>query len=150
MQSASYGLTSRRHEVTILARTIERTLESISVTPRIHREDLLRHFYRPVCWLLEFDASDNWDDQVVSSRLSELEALRDRLILTYAMQQASLQNNSSFVNGTKCSTAKELQATQIAVSAFCRKAEVIYENLGSWAADYFVNQTIRVLEKSKD
>ena len=70
-----------------MRRKIEANLDAISVTPRIHREDLLRYVYRPTCRLLKFDAADDRNDQRVDGCLVELKALRNRLFLTRSMQQ---------------------------------------------------------------
>lgn len=150
MQSVFHGFTSRIHELTFRARTIERNLDSISLTPRIHREDLLRHVHRPECQLLVFDTSNEQDSQIVSSSLNELKALRDSLSFAHAMQRVGLQNNTSSTNGTNSGAVREQLAIETTVRAFCRKAEVMYESLGSWAADHYVNQTIRALEKGND
>lgn len=124
-------------ELTFPSSTIESNLDSVSVTPRIHREDLLRYAHRPVCQLLKFDALNHQDGQVVGSSLTGLRALYDNLI-----------NRSS--NKTDFGTDSEFQATLTTVRAFCKKAEAMCDRLGSWAAEHFVHQTIRALEKSND
>ena len=45
---------------------------------------------------------------------------------------------------------KKLPALEDAVSSFCRKAEHMKEILGSWAAEYFITQTIQIVEKGND
>ena len=133
--------------------TIEKNLDSISVTPRIHREELMRYVYRPNCQLLEFDSLSDQDSQVASKGFSELKALRDSLILAHVTQQMSFDEA---VNTTKRSsagmTADTAQPHQDLnmIHAFCKKAEVVNQSLGSWAADYFIGETIRMLENGHE
>ena len=101
--------------------------------------------HRPKCQLLSFDTTCDGVDHIASRSFNESKTLDDSFKLTCTMRRLRLQDRQRFAN---LEPARDSEATAEAISVFCRKAEVIYTNLGSWAADYFVSQTISALQDS--
>ena len=129
-----------------MRREIEANLDAISVTPRIHREDLLCYVHRPTCQLLKFDAANDQNDHTGSTCLEGLKALRNRLLLPRSTQQPTVHDKSNGIDDVILEMGKNFPSLEDPVLAFCRKAEAMKENLGSWAAEYFVVQTLQMLE----
>ena len=102
--------------------------------------------HRPVCQLLQFGVGDVVAHSDISIAFEELKVLQKSLGLSSTMQQLSLQHENEFA----ISDTNGYDGLEKTVAAFCRKAEYIHTNLGSWAADYFIGWTIGALRNDDE
>ncbi|KAF2669714.1 hypothetical protein BT63DRAFT_267528 [Microthyrium microscopicum] len=124
---------------------IESNLDSISVTPRVNRQELLKHVHRPILRRLEYVPCDPEADHIDSQALFCLKRICNNMsipfqpVLPQPGQPAQAQPKKW--KGTSLKTQ---------LGSFCRKAVHIYEELGPWAANYFILESIAVLAKRHD
>ncbi|QIW96784.1 hypothetical protein AMS68_002302 [Peltaster fructicola] len=119
--------------------TIEQNLDSLSVTPRLQRQDLLQHVHRPDCRILHYEAHD----EERSPNSPGIAAL-NRLIKQFESQCVArgIDLEAESPRNVHASDAKIVHKT---LQAFRRKALHLQQELGLWAADYFVLETIQAL-----
>nr|POF12670.1 dicer-like protein 2 [Quercus suber] len=113
--------------------TIESNLDSISITPRLQRRDLMYHVSTPECHIVRYPASNTLDGPSSAG----LKALRDALLL-YTTQHLMSTSLSSSSQG-------EINKFQRTLKKFHDKAEHVLDELGPWAADFFIHETIAFL-----
>lgn len=126
---------------------IETNLDAIGVAPRIHREDLLRHVHSPQSRLLLFRSDKNRSLGGAALRLRALFNRFDASIVKEQRISKQINNGSSVRWPERPDDRDTIAAT---IQAFYNKTETIFDNLGSWAADRFVNHTIQALEKTEE
>ncbi|OQN96096.1 hypothetical protein B0A48_18342 [Cryoendolithus antarcticus] len=125
--SASLVMSSNLSSVS----TIEANLDSVSVTPRLQREDLMRHVFRPDCRILRYGINDVQDEPTSNG----LRALRRVLI----------QHASSCVAYAKPETSKRNEKADVVQRTLKKLYETamhILVELGACAADFFIRETI--------
>jgi hypothetical protein len=124
-------------------RVIEANLDSITKTPRINRQELIRHVHVPE--LIEIVYSE--DCLSSKTRSSTLELLLDRVqeaenqwlkykfCLLSAGETAGL--SKSFMRVRNWSTSAQEQ-----LKRFAARSRYIQQELGAWASDYYITATI--------
>ncbi|OQN95566.1 hypothetical protein B0A48_18501 [Cryoendolithus antarcticus] len=110
---------------------IEANLDSVSVTPRIQREDLMRHVFRPECRILRYGI-DNVQDEPASKGL---QALHRALIQHVSRSVAFAEPETSMRN-------EKGDVVQRTLKRFYELAMHIFVELGASAADFFIRETI--------
>lgn len=128
-------------------RTIETNLDSISRTPKLQRHEMLRYVHRPLLLRLDYrplDANVDVTGSCVLPKLSSIgqttSARHDSLVPGL---DAAANNYSGF--GHVYPTKKNFSGEQL--KKFHEKAKHIYEELGPWAADYFILESIARLRR---
>lgn len=111
-------------------REIESNLDAVTVTPRLHRQELMRHVHHPTFIRLSYVPWSQEEDPNVG------EALR---LLTEVHQQFCA-GGEEFPLGT--SRQHRRLGWKDHVSALYQKARYIHEELGQWAAECFIRRTI--------
>jgi len=130
-------------------RTIEANLDSLGITPRIHRQELLRYVHRPTLHRLEYEPCD-LDETGISSR-----ALAYLLEIARSQRfQIELNNDGSIPRRPESAQIVTKPASRTRLDdhlvKFFNKSIHIYEQLGPWAADYFILESIAALEALSD
>ena len=130
-------------------REIERNLNAICKTPQLHREQLIKHVHRPEMqsrYYSKFAGELNLSVSLI--RLTELyenlDIEKDPFVLklkalgyhaSYKPLDKALQNKSTFC--------------QKQVKSLTTTAKMIFEELGSWAADYYISCCVKKIQRLK-
>ncbi|KAF8074170.1 hypothetical protein FPV67DRAFT_791384 [Lyophyllum atratum] len=133
-------------------RTIEENLDSMIRAPRRHRDELAKFVHRPVFRHVMYEPADELDPPF-STNLASLCSIIDTLNIENDPYVHSLrQQLSRATRGTaeyhrldqKLSKVilKEDSFTHKGLKDFARTAGVICEDLGAWAADWYVWEVI--------
>ena len=112
-------------------------MDCISVTPRLHRDELDKCVNRPVCLLLQYESHKPGDAFISGKLLQALLRICSTLDLT--VNQDSKENLDSL--GSSSSSNEHLQR-------FLTKAAYLQETLGAWSAEYFIIETFKLLRHS--
>jgi hypothetical protein len=108
---------------------IQSNLDAVSITPRIHRTDFLKYVHRPQLIRLEYDQNLCNDIMLSSSR---------------ALNLVATISHSSDVQRLALTHSNVDEQLRI----FIRKGLHVYNELGPWAADFFVLESIKAFEAS--
>lgn len=121
--------------------TIESNLDAISVAPRVQTADLLQHVYRPECRILHYDALTEQPDLSSPGLIA--------LLRSIASFEDRCRAEGINLDAEDLATAqgREAKSAHQALLIFRRKTIHLNEQLGKWAADYFVLETIQCLRK---
>ena len=108
---------------------IEANLDSIIITPRVNRQELLSFVHRPVLEVVTFDPIGS-DLTIMSDALAALELL--------------VQENDQYETQPSLKPTDEVKGPRkrTQLRKFLNKAEHIQGELGTWAADYFIGASI--------
>jgi ERCC4-related helicase len=125
---------------------IESNLDATCITPRLHRHELLGYVHHPVFQKLDY-VPHNPDDPVTTSlSLRALgRVLHEVLSEQERRQLTSTSGTNSLVEILSSGKIRKVEWVDQLVK-FYRKATHIYEELGAWAADHFIFQTINMLK----
>lgn len=124
-------------------RIIESNLHAITRTPKLHRDELLQHVHQPK--LVQLLYPSNPSNVKISWVLVNLRQLYANLDIESDPYVIKLRADS---NGSESSQLRMLLLSQKTycfeqIRGFLSKAEDIYTQLGSWAADYFIRSCIK-------
>ncbi|KFY33349.1 hypothetical protein V494_07693 [Pseudogymnoascus sp. VKM F-4513 (FW-928)] len=111
---------------------IEHNLNALCRTPRIHRGELLEHVHPPTFVRLAYLSSPSEYGNYTSSALVSLLAMYSNSI------------NSSMPQAYDDDLVKKQTKTYRELKSFCTKASHIYDELGQWAADYYIQTSIEI------
>ncbi|KAJ5960754.1 uncharacterized protein N7479_007904 [Penicillium vulpinum] len=134
-------------KLTTFPRTIESNLNAVCKTPRVHRSELLENTHRPHLERVNYIPFDEAQYGFGSRLLSSLiECCR-----AYNIEDDpwidSLRSKSQAVELAKAlTTGKTFCSEQLRI--FQARSRHIYEELGGWAADFFIGASIDQLERS--
>lgn len=126
-----------------ILRTLEENLNAICRTPTIHREELLQHVHRPDISRIIYESDECphsllllWLEILVDKALDDIES--DPLIKRLRMRDdlKSQQELTKALEKGKTPCRQELKS-------LLRHAREIHEELGSWAADVFIDTSVR-------
>ncbi|KAI3317473.1 RNase3 domain-containing protein [Xylariaceae sp. AK1471] len=128
---------------------IEQTLDSICKTPTIHREELISAVKRPI--LSSVTIPNTTDCLPTDSMISLAKAFRSLDIYKdpYILHLQSEGSEKSFLKLQKALAKRETYVTK-QMQSFCRKSAEIQRELGPWASDYFIYQSITRFLGSND
>lgn len=117
---------------------IERNLNGISRTPKVHREELLRFVHRPQLVRLIYPPIRHTDSG--SKALDALRLLHINIDIHEDPYVIMLKNDPSTHSSTLLRDVLRSRKThcQQLIGNFYAKAENIYRELGTWAAEYFI------------
>jgi ERCC4-related helicase len=129
-------------------RIIEANLDSISRTPRIQRQEMLQHVHRPVLRKLDYHALDDETSTFYSRALQNLISVSLRMDIRKDPHVLRLLSNktSPEILEKIFSTGKTYCREQ--VKKFRETAKHICVELGQWAADYFILESIKRLKRA--
>ena len=128
--------------LTDLARSIESNLDAIARSPRLHREELLRYTFEPELVRLQYqnsipNAFPSEDLRKLAHLLSNLDIEKDPYVIKCRADPSA-------------SNSKQLKKALYSRKTYCQdqikslytKSTAIFEELGSWATQYFIYTTI--------
>jgi hypothetical protein len=121
---------------------IETNLDSISQTPRLHRQEMLRYVHRPLLRKLLYSERDSNDSVSTSVALHLLGSLCQA---TFAENNISLSASPS--SQKLRGSSRNIPWTD-QLHKFYHKSVHINGELGPWAADYFIMESIAILRSS--
>lgn len=135
----------------ISCRIIEKNLNSLSKTPKVHYEEMLLHVYQPVLEKLEYPIV------LHSAGLPQHERLLGRLLA--AVKDVDVWNDPYVVDlRTKSDVTSQLRLEEVMrtrktycqkqLQSLCSKSLHILSELGPWAADYYIRSSIHQLCKT--
>ena len=129
-------------------RTIEANLDSISRTPRVQRQEMLEYVHRPVLCRIDYRrlsaTNDLCDDCTLQGLISVCErpgVQHDLPNLNFGPERESYVKPEKMLSNSRRSSEQQLRK-------FLAKAEHVYEELGPWAVDYFILESIARLERA--
>lgn len=142
------GLTASpviRSEISSLE-ILETTLDAICRSPTRHKEELLAHTRRPSMFYVSYEAkarilTSDYTESMQKIQQAQAEAedniLNDPYVLslgTQGTERAKRKLNDAIM--------KHDTYIQKSMKTFCRRNAEICEDLGSWAADWYISETI--------
>jgi Lhr-like helicase len=129
-------------------RTIEANLDSISRTPRLQRQEMLKYVHRPILCRIDYpqhDAHETICDcrslQSLTSVCQKVDVQLDLYSLKTSAEMKTHCRPGKMLSNGQTSSEQQLQK-------FMDKAKHIYEELGPWAADYFILESITRLKRT--
>ena len=130
--------------------TIEANLDSICVSPRLHRLDLLRFVHHPKLQRLDFPPCEILDVSSMGHAFQILRRLSLKLIAEHGTPGSSSDLGSRFRRAEK--PTKQGLSTELSdqVRKFCNKAAHVYEELGPSAVAYFILRTVETIRKEAE
>ncbi|KAL8801992.1 MAG: hypothetical protein Q9200_006748, partial [Gallowayella weberi] len=125
---------------------LETNLHAISRTPKVHREELLRHVHRPALVTLAYAAVPMGDGQ--SPLLSELRRLTRELDIEQDPYVRALKSDPA-----SCDSAG-LQRVMLSRKTYCQeqlknlatRADIVEKELGPWGSYWFIIACIQKLQ----
>ncbi|KAL5345606.1 Dicer-like protein 2 [Pseudogymnoascus australis] len=112
---------------------IERNLNALCRTPRVHRGELLEYVHPPTFVRLAYLSNPSVNGMYTSSALVSLVAVHSNAI--------NLSTPQAYYS---IDLIKKEAKTQRELKSFCTKASHIYDELGQWAADYYIKTSIEI------
>ncbi len=123
-------------------RDIERNLNAISRTPKLHREDMLRYVHRPELVKLIYPLVP--DEDSPSQALEDLRQLFLNLDIEQDPYVLMIKADPTNLNSTLLRNTLRSRKTycQQLIKSFYNKAKNIHQELGSSAAQFFIRSCI--------
>lgn len=124
---------------------LESTLNAVCRSPTKHREELLAHSHRPSLVSIIFRSRLQLPEAEYSESLKKLAAARNRLnIMEDPFVVSLLQDTSDGARRQLEQTLKQKRTyVQDCMRTFCRRSIEMAINLGGWAADWYIFETIK-------
>lgn len=122
------------------ARLVESNLDALARTPKLHREELLRHVFRPELIKLRYQAdptASSEDLRILRELYTTLDIEKDPYVIKLRADPST--NDSKQLRNTLYGR-KTYCLDQI--KSLCNKSEAILQELGSWATQYYIYTTI--------
>lgn len=141
------GLTASpvtKSEVSSLEK-LEATLDAVCRSPKKHREELLSHSQRPTLVTVAFKAKTQLSANEYTDSMTELFEARNKLNIMEDPYIVFLRAEKTDRSQRKLAEAigKKKTYVQDAMKSFSRKSFDIARDLGVWAADWYIYETIR-------
>ena len=134
-----------------LLRTVESNLDAIARTPKLHRDELLRHTFMPE--LIKLEYGNDKSNAMELRTLVELIELYNSLNIEQDPYIVKLRADTSTSNSKQLMKALANRKTYCMdqLKSFCNKSTDILKELGVWPAGYYMNTTIeRFCSTNKD
>ncbi|OBT77825.1 hypothetical protein VF21_03238 [Pseudogymnoascus sp. 05NY08] len=112
---------------------IERNLNALCRTPRVYRGELLEYVHPPTFVRLAYLSNPSIQGQYSSPALANLVAV-----------YTNVMNSSTSRDSDDIDLIKENSKVLRELKSFCMKANHIYDELGEWAADYYIKTSIDI------
>ncbi|EXJ91780.1 hypothetical protein A1O3_00330 [Capronia epimyces CBS 606.96] len=125
---------------------IETNLDSICRTPRRQRQEMLKFVNRPVVKKLFYRDKD--DDYHQHLKAASRESMALRLLRRICHQIAP--ESPTGVDQPSIGTPLPTGGYEGQLVKFRKKAVHVYDELGAWAADYFILESIKILKQGLD
>lgn len=125
--------------------TLEATLDAVCRSPTKHREELLLHSQRPSLVTVPYSSKTQFSPADYTTSIERLSEARNKLDIMEDPYILSLVAEKTERAKRKLKDAIDKKKTYIqdSMKAFCRRSIEIAMDLGSWAADYYIYETIR-------
>lgn len=141
------GLTASpvvKSEISAL-KELEQTMDAVCRTPTKHREDLLAHSQRPSLVPISFKASLQLLPNEYSESILKLVTARNKLNIMEDPFIRSLINGKTERARKRLERALKQKSTYVqnSMKQFCRRSMEMAANIGSWAADWYIFETIK-------
>lgn len=129
----------RFHHITHLHSQVEINLDSICVTPRVYRQEMLSHVHRPQFDKIQFSEDLRpleFDSPLITLRQLQQQMADDMesLLCKFTFQETPVISPRPFEPG-------DMKRWKRMVEQYRRKAESVYAQLGPWATYQFIQKT---------
>ncbi|KAI4526765.1 P-loop containing nucleoside triphosphate hydrolase protein [Schizophyllum commune Loenen D] len=139
-------------------RTIESNLDATICAPVVHRRELLSHVHRPTFKHVMYEPPSGWD-RPFSTNLASLQAVvksvdinRDPTVISLRQKLPTLARGTPEYERTDQRLSKAIHKkktfTHTGLTQFQRAAEEICEDIGGWAADWYVWTVVQEARKA--
>ncbi|KAI5895582.1 P-loop containing nucleoside triphosphate hydrolase protein [Schizophyllum commune H4-8] len=139
-------------------RTIESNLDATICAPVVHRKELLSHVHRPTFKHVMYTPPGEWD-RPFSTNLASLQAVvksvdinRDPAVISLRQKLPTLARGTPEYERTDQRLSKAIHKkktfTHTGLTQFQRAAEEICEDIGGWAADWYVWTVVQEARKA--
>lgn len=124
---------------------LERTMDSVCRTPTTHREELMAHSQRPSLVPVSFKGSSQFLTNEYSESVVKLITARNELNIMQDPFITHIINDKSERARKRLHQAIKQKDTYVqnSMKQFCRRSMEMAANIGSWAADWYIFETIR-------
>ncbi|ROW06517.1 hypothetical protein VMCG_04359 [Cytospora schulzeri] len=124
---------------------LEVTLDACCQSPTRHRDELLAHTQRPSMFNVSYKGKEQVTVNEYTDSMLKIHEARAGLKLMDDPCVLSLRAENTDRSRRKLNRAIMKQDTYIqrSMKAFCRRNAEIYGDLGSWAADWYIYETIQ-------
>lgn len=124
---------------------LEVTLDAYCRSPTRHRDELLAHTQRPLMFNVSYKGKEQVTIKEYTESMLKIQRARAELKLVDDPYVQSLRAENTDRSRRKLQRAIMKQDTYIqrSVKSFCRRNAEIYGDLGSWAADWYIHETIQ-------
>lgn len=124
---------------------LEETLDAVCRSPTKHRDELLAHAHRPTLVPTPFMPREHLSPTDYSPSIEKLIAARNKLNIMEDPYIVSLINDKSDRATRQLKQALKRKDTYVqnTMKTFCRRAIDMAAAIGSWAADWYIFETIR-------
>ena len=133
--------------------TLESVLDSVCRSPRIQKEELLLHVNLPKIVRIHFEASEAFSTTLRStSVMKNLSEVYQKLDIYADPEITSLKSQNTKASRDEMEKALMRKSTfiQNQMKTIIRRAGEINQDLGHWAADFYVLQVVSTLVRSSD
>ncbi|CAN8103593.1 unnamed protein product [Discula destructiva] len=124
---------------------LEQTLDSVCRSPTRHREELMANSQRPSLVLIPFKPELQFSLTEYSESIRKLVAARNKLKIMEDPYIVILINDKSDRARRQLEKALRQKSTYVqdTMKQFCRRSMEMATKIGSWAADWYIFETIR-------
>ncbi|OQU96383.1 hypothetical protein CLAIMM_02472 isoform 1 [Cladophialophora immunda] len=134
--TASPIVKSKRKELDALEKNLDATCRS----PRVQRDEMLQFVHRPVLKTIKYESTALTASPLQSTALLLLGRIGRKLVTHW--------DDFTAPDPLNLGTRLPADGHEEQLVRFKRRADHIYEELGPWAADYFIIQSIKALSES--
>ncbi|OOF92937.1 hypothetical protein ASPCADRAFT_54162 [Aspergillus carbonarius ITEM 5010] len=130
---------------------IEANLDAVCKTPRVHRSELLMHTHRPHLQQIVFTSVQLDDPQAESESLRALVNAWSSISIEDDPYIKKLRRSSLDGRALQRALSSEKTYCNEQLKRFVSRSLHIFEELGEWAADYFIQASVEQLKaRAKD
>lgn len=124
---------------------LEATLNAICRSPTKHRDELLSHSQRPSLITVPFNSRTQLSSDDYTKSMAKLVKARNGLDIKEDPYIRSLRAEKTDRSRRKLAEALKKKSTYIqdSMKSFCRRSFEIAQDLGPWAADWYIHETIQ-------
>lgn len=131
----------------LVHREIELNLDARCKTPRVYRQELLRHSHRPILHRIVYEPVSVWTTEITCPSLIALFDLWRKVDIERDPYVMKLREDSDDEKLQEVRLTHKTECTD-KLRKFINRTCYIVEELGEWAADFFVHVSIEQLKQA--
>lgn len=124
---------------------LEVAMDAVCRSPTKHREELLSHSHRPSLTTVAFKPKTQLSSGDYTESMAKLLGARNKLNIMEDPYVVSLHAEKTDRSKRRLEEALKKKSTYVqdSMKSFCRRSFEIAKDLGIWAADWYIYETIR-------